>query len=313
MAYTFTDLAKDVLDTVKQPMSVNDVWEKALEMGLVQKLGSVGKTPVATLGARMYGDTKYGGENSIFVRVSNRPALFKLRGQADVDVANIQTPREKVPTFKERDLHKILSSYVLSDPHFSCYTTTIFHEKSKLKAKGQNAWLHPDIVGVRFPFQDYEDNARQLMKSMSVGICKLFSFELKTDINFSTLRESYFQAVSNSSWANEGYLVALKYDQDPEFLDEMRRLNNAFGIGFIRLDSEDYVQSEIILSAKNNEILDWNTISRLSEDNEDFKRFAHSVTKNLNVDELFSKDNFDKTFDTLDEFLAYVKDKKIKM
>lgn len=31
-------------------------------------------------------------------------------------------------------------------------------------------------------------------------------------MNFTNLREYYFQAVSNSSWANEGYIVALDID-----------------------------------------------------------------------------------------------------
>jgi hypothetical protein len=34
---------------------------------------------------------------------------------------------------------------------------------------------------------------------------------MKKELNFSNLRESYFQAVSNSSWANEGYLVTAEY------------------------------------------------------------------------------------------------------
>jgi hypothetical protein len=189
---------------------------------------------------------------------------------------------------------------------------TIFHEKSKRKTKGQNSWLHPDIVGVRFPFNDYIDETRQLMNTMSVKICKLFSFEIKIELNFSTLREYYFQAVSNSSWANEGYLAALTYDQDPEFKDEMRRLNNAFGIGFIQLSTEDYLQSEIILPARYNESLDWNTIDRLSEENEDFRNFADSIVGNMQRGKLDIDKHFDKTFNNPDELVAYIKDKKNK-
>ena len=37
---------------------------------------------------------------------------------------------------------------------------------------------------------------------------KLWSFEAKLLINRSNVRECFFQAVSNSSWANFGYLVA---------------------------------------------------------------------------------------------------------
>jgi hypothetical protein len=311
MKYTFIDLAKDVLESASQPLSASEVWDKAVETGLDKKVSSAGKTPKDTLAARMYCDTKYNGESSIFVRISNRPVLFTLREKPNFDIAKIKEKSEKTTSFKERDLHKILASFVYSSPHFSCHTTTIRHEKSLRKIKGQNSWLHPDIVGVRFPFNDYEKLTWQLMKSISFSTCKLFSFEMKIAINFTNLRECYFQSVSNSSWANEGYLVALKYDQDPEFRDEMRRLNNAFGIGFIQLNAEDYFQSEIILSAKYNESLDWNTIDRLIEDNEDFRSFADAIEMSLRNDQLCKQGNFDVTFANIEEFAGYVKDKEI--
>ena len=50
-------------------------------------------------------------------------------------------------------------------------------------------------------------------------------------------RESFFQAVSNSSWANEGYLVAAEIIQDDELLSELECLSIAFGI--IQLDITD--------------------------------------------------------------------------
>jgi hypothetical protein len=204
-------LAKDVLKNATQPLSVSEIWSQGIDLGLINKLPCVGKTPEATLGARLYTDTKYNGERSDFIRVSSRPTLFTLK-----------------------------------------------------------------IV-----------------------------------VNFSNLREYYFQAVSNSSWANEGYLVAIKYDQAPEFIDEMRRLNNAFGIGFIQLNLDDCFQSEIVLSARNNENLDWNTIDRLIEDNEDFRQFTNSIEMSLRNDELCKKENFDALFTDLDEYVEYVKNKKI--
>ncbi|WP_243251063.1 hypothetical protein [Clostridium sp. D43t1_170807_H7] len=52
-------------------------------------------------------------------------------------------------------------------------------------------------------------------------------------MNFSNLREYYFQAVSNLSWANEGYLVALEIDDEPLLRDELRRLNNSLRKGIM--------------------------------------------------------------------------------
>lgn len=310
MSYTFLDLAIEVIKKQNVPMSVYEIWKKAKELGLDSKLPKYGKTPEQTLGARIYVSIKQDGENSPFIQFSKRPALFFLKELSVPSTVLPETPTEERYSYKERDLHKILSSFVFSDSHFKCYSKTIFHETSSKKKKGKNEWLHPDIVGIRYPFDDFSGDTRQLMNSMAHSKCKIFSFELKRSIDFSTLREYFFQAVSNSSWANEGYIVALKYDQDPDFMDELRRLNSAFGIGFIKLNIEDYTQSEILLSAKENE-LDWNTIDRLCEENKNFKSFVHTIASDLDVDEMRNPNDFDTVFSTDEEFQEYVKAKHI--
>ena len=292
MPYTFLDLAKDVIKNQNIPMSAFDIWNKAKELGYDKKFSKYGKTPEKTISAGIYTDLNDNGENSPFIQVSKRPALFFLKELSASSTSLPEPIVEEKYSYKEKDLHKILTSFVFSDSHFRCYFKTISHESSLKKKKGQNEWLHPDIVGIHYPFDDFGGDTRQLMKSMAHSKCKIFSFELKRAIGFSTLREYFFQAVSNSSWANEGYLVALNYYQDPDFMDELRRLNNAFGIGFIKLNAEDYAQSEILLSAKENE-LDWNTIDRLCEENKYFKSFVHTITSDLDSDEMRNKNDFD--------------------
>lgn len=112
---------------------------------------------------------------------------------------------------------------------------------------------------------------------------------MKINVNLANLREYYFQAVSNSSWAHEGYLVALHITEDPELMDEMRRLNNAFGIGVIRLDAEHFMQSEILFSAKEKESLDWDTINRLVDSNPDFKKFLDDLMEDIKLGKIKSK------------------------
>lgn len=310
MSYTFLDLAVEVIKMQNKPMSVYEIWNKAVENNLHQKLPKYGKTPEKTLGAKIYVSIKQGGDENPFIQVSKRPTLFFLKELSTSTTPLPEPIVEEKPTYKERDLHKILSSFVFSDSHFKSYTKTIYHEVSTKKKKGKNEWLHPDIVGIRYPFDDFCEDTRHLMSAMAHSKCKIFSFELKRSIDFSTLREYFFQAVSNSSWANEGYLVALKYDQDPDFIDELRRLNSAFGIGFIKLNIEDYTQSEILLSAKENE-LDWNTIDRLCEDNPNFKAFINTITSDLIVDKMRNSNDFDTVFSTDEEFQEYIKEKHI--
>lgn len=108
---------------------------------------------------------------------------------------------------------------------------------------------------------------------------KLFSFELKIRINFSNLKESYFQAVSNSTWANEGYLVVFEEIGD-KVLDELRRLSQSFGIGVIKLESE-ISNSKILLPAKEREI-DIPTLNMLIEQSPgDFKPFMERINKQI--------------------------------
>lgn len=129
---------------------------------------------------------------------------------------------------------------------------------------------------------------------LKVNPYKLYSFELKISLSLSNLRECYFQAVSNSSWANEGYLVALHISQEPELADELRRLNNAFGIGVIRLDAEHFMQSEILFSAREKDSLDWDTINRLSDDNRNFKSFMNDMMEDIKVGKI--KSGYDRVY-----------------
>jgi len=93
------------------------------------------------------------------------------------------------------------------------YTKTIYQEASNKKQFTQ--WVHPDIVGVYFHIDKWENEVLEIAGYFGNPGLKLFSFELKKKLDFNNLRESFFQEVSNSSWANEGYLVAediLEYD-----------------------------------------------------------------------------------------------------
>lgn len=233
MKYSFLDLAKDVLEKSTEPLTVHVIWLKAEEIGLVSKVGTSGKTPEKTLAARLYVDIR-DNEKSIFYQSNKRPAKFYLMSKKDkIKENNKIVEKAKKVSFAERDLHILLSSFVHMDSHFKCQTKTIFHEISAKAIKGKNKWLHPDMVGVYYPFADYTTSVLNLYSVVGENPYKLFSFEMKKEITFGNLREYYFQAVSNSSWAHEGYLVALKIEE--ELHEELRRLNNAFGIGIIRL------------------------------------------------------------------------------
>ena len=132
-------------------------------------------------------------------------------------------------------------------------------------------------------------------------------FEIKIKLNFSNLREYYFQAVSNSSWANEGYLVTLNIEDDSTLLDEIRRLNNAFGIGIIKLNASNIYESEILFPAQVKTDLDWETANRLAKENVDFRTFLSDMSEDIKLGKI--KSNYDEILSP-DDIDIYLKTKK---
>lgn len=315
--YTFNDLILDVFNHAKVPLSAEEIWKTAAELSLDKRLGSTGKTPWATIAARLYTSIKEGQEISPYVQVSKRPTKFFLRSlntnpeQTSAVVAEQLKSVEKSLSktkFNERDLHPLLVKFLFTDPHFHCHTKTIFHENSARKIKGANEWLHPDLVGVYFPFNDYSPETIELQAHLKETSIDLFAFEVKIHLSFSNLRQSFFQAVSNASWANEGYLVCLRIDEDPDFRNELQRLSNAFGIGIIKLNPDSISESEVLFPAEFKEAIDWDTVNRLAEDSPDFKKFIADLTEDIKLSKI--KSSYDSIMSD-DGLSNYVKEKNI--
>lgn len=286
MGYTVLDFAEDVLLASKKPLTFQEIWEKGVEHNFEKKLNLSGKTPSQTLGARLYVDVR-DNLDSRFVKVGKNPARFFLKERKDeiseTLVAKIERNEQKrgrdVTGFLERELHPLLTYFVYANPSFSrgrnIHTKTIFHEKSK--KQGYNEWLHPDLVGFYIPLDDWNNELIKFNKLSDKNVLKLFSFELKKFINKNNYRESYFQAVSNSSWANEGYLVTAGIKEDDDLLSELERLTMSFGIGIINLDLDDFDGSSVLFPAKIRTNLDWETMNKLCEQNPDFMEFIENV------------------------------------
>lgn len=198
---------------------------------------------------------------------------------------------DKTKSYDERDLHKLLSSYLKNS---SIYSKTIFHEQSNGKDTNQ-IWTHPDMVGIKFLNLQTKASQNFLKSINRVDTFKLYSYELKKEINSdSELKKAYFQAVSNSSWANFGYLVAFEFSDS--LTEEMERLNQSFGIGIIELNSNPY-QSKVLFTAKYRD-LDFKTIDKLCKINRDFEKFIEQTEKLMTAEERYYK----STEKELDEF-----------
>jgi len=304
-ALTFLKLAESVIDQTKRPLSYFEIWDEAVKSGLSTRVKTQGKTPWQTIGAQIYVDIR-DNPKSIFYQYSKRPAKFFLKKYSDTPIAVLEKPAMKKcqSSYSERDLHPLVTRFVYANQHFKAHIKTIFHESSSNMKKGFNEWLHPDLVGAYLPFDDYDEVTLRLQKSLSMSAVKFFSFELKKELTFSNLRQYYFQAVSNSSWAHEGYLVVGNLAEDPDLIDELRRLNNSFGIGLIKLNFESIDESEILFLSEVRPELDWDTVNRLVEENPHFKRFMEDVEEDLQLRKI--KGTYDKVMsgEDLKRFMA---------
>jgi len=284
--YSFLDLAHDVLRDASKPLTYQEIWQAGTEAALVAKVRTSGKTPWQTLGSQLYVEVR-DNDASMFVKVGKRPARFFLAARQpelppDV-IARIEREETKVkdtkPDYHERDLHALMTYFAYANPTFnrgrSIFTKTILHEKSQ--RSGYNEWIHPDMVGFYLPLDDWRPDVIEFNRLSDNNSLRLFSFELKRRLSKSNYREAYFQAVSNSSWAHEGYLVAAEIVQDDELLSELERLASSFGIGIIHLNPADIDGSTILYPARGRSTLDWETINKLCEQNPDFERFLQDV------------------------------------
>jgi hypothetical protein len=297
---SFIELARRVIESERKPMTTGEIWQSAQRTGLDALLNTSGKTPEASLGARLY--TEVQKPNSPFVKIGSGPAKFLLRSLAGTGdlaqhIAAQPPPPTSQSTYKERELHPILVWF--ADWKFGANCRTIYHEKSQKKGEKQNQWIHPDIVGFALTTQNWGHGVVQLAQHTGILAARLYSFEVKITLDFPTLREYFFQAVSNSSWAHEGYLVAVEIDDDPDFRAELTRLSQSFGIGVIQIDIKNPDDSAVILAPRKNPEIDLQTVDRIASVNSDFAEFITSVANSVKINRRTIED-FDKVLTDAD-------------
>ncbi|MFK5977106.1 MAG: hypothetical protein QM493_11435 [Sulfurovum sp.] len=239
---------------------------------------------------------------------------YLAKNEQNIIIYNLDEPQNEdaKKTYHERDLHKLLSSYLKSK---NISSKTILHEESKNSKDNHQKWIHPDIIGIEFVTLSSKVNKAFMKILNKADTFKLTSYEIKREINTDDkLKKCYFQAVSNSSWANYGYLVA--FEINDSLKDEIERLNQSFGIGIIELKSNPY-ESKILFPAKFKD-LDFKTIDKLCKVNSKYEKFIEITERILIIDERnhssIEKElyNFcDKYFESDSDIEEYCKRKNI--
>ena len=213
----------------------------------------------------------------------NRGEEPLIEDDEDNNVVELSPKGEKSLT--EHDLYPILINYLRSE--LKLYCQRINEKRSKnSRGSGGNQWLHPDIVAMQ-PIDN--ELVRSCVKQGAGQSVRLWSFEVKKELNGANVRKSFFQAVSNSSWANEGYLVAISIS-DNNVEQELRMLSSLHGIGVILLNLENPSESEMVLPSKPRPEVDWQSVNRILIENADFKDYIELVSTYYQTGRVRAKD-----------------------
>jgi hypothetical protein len=204
-----------------------------------------------------------------------RPRRYFWSEETDeAEVVEVEGTRPPEPSAappiseREHDLYPLLSAFLTAE--WSLYSKRI-DEKTASNRRGPqgNQWLFPDLVAMEDLTADLVQEVRDWVTHAHARKARLWAFEVKLLLNRSNVREAFFQTVSNSSWANFGYLVAADI-QAGETVSELRMLSALHGIGLIRLDRENPAESEVLIPARERTEIDWANANRLAAENKDF-------------------------------------------
>ncbi len=160
---TFLELAEKVVREENRPLTPEEIWQFACAKKYDAAVGAQGKTPWASIGAQLYVSVKI-DPNSQWMRVGRRPSRYYLKALntagANFTSASPVLTQPKVSTipptssrYIERDLHCLLDYFAFHN--LRAYCKTINHSRSRKVEFGE--WVHPDMVGVYFSLDDWEN------------------------------------------------------------------------------------------------------------------------------------------------------------
>lgn len=284
---TFLDLAELVLAETGRQMTYREIWEYAVAKGYDLRVGSRGLTPAATLRAVLGRDIA-SNPASRFSMVDVFPTRFLLKTGSQVASASPSVPPPRAtPDIDERQLHPFLARFAYLGLD-GVRVKTIHHERS---IRGPYMrWVHPDLIGFAHPQGDWENPVIELGTLVGPAPVTFYSFEMKRELGFDNLGNSFFEAVSNSSWAHKGYLVAAKISEDVEFLEELERLSSEHGIGVVELNLVEPDAARELYPARRRDHVGWPTVDKLSRANAEVAGFMDTVRRVLKGERLLDAD-----------------------
>ena len=226
---------------------------------------------------------------------SDRPRLYFWSNDSSEE-HQIEAVQTAASRSSEADLYPLLSRYLVDQKNLIPMRIDE-RRSSQSRGGGGNHWLHPDLVAIEDCLENSHTATAKVGEAYRNELIKLWSFEVKKKLSVGNTRESFFQTVSNSSWANFSYLVAASIDEAAK--EELEILCPAHRVGLIRLNQEDPNESQILIPAEEKTALDWAIIDRLAGENPDFRAFLdglstlHTTGKTTLVRKMLGASTFD--------------------
>ncbi|MGD1062988.1 MAG: hypothetical protein ABR860_06975 [Terracidiphilus sp.] len=128
----------------------------------------------------------------------------------------------------------------------------IEHTKASRKMGGVNKWKFPDVILLSWGIgkvtdEEYvlDQDALTVKTSLGEPSFSLESVELKDTLSLATLRETFFQCVSNSKWAHRSTLAVANSIADETLRDELKRLGASYDVSVISFGLSDKVLEEL--------------------------------------------------------------------
>lgn len=224
---------------------------------------------------------------NLFQKAKNEKntTVYMAKMKEENNFENIVSNAENSTKYTEYDLYPIVINWALKN---ELSAKRIDEKTSHSDFPNANYWLHPDLVALE---KNNENDIGSENGNVNT-ICKkstpkfnIHSYEVKRDLNVSNYRPSFFQTVSNSSWANYSWICASTISE--KIYPDLKMLCNQFNIGLIIIDFA--LKTCTIKINANYTELDWGAMSRIEEVNTDFKTFTR---KTLNYINFPSEDNF---------------------
>lgn len=222
--------------------------------------------------------------SNIVTQDKPRPRLYWWDANPQQQAEVLQTLDEAVSTdvdvplipqsLSEHELYPLLIEFLHKEHQLYCQR---INEKTSKNSWGigGNRWLHPDVVALEPLDQHWNDVVKECVRYGNDSAIRLWSFEVKKHLTRGNVRECFFQAVSNSTWAHFGYLVITGMNNDVE--PELQMLAGLHGIGVLLLNIESLFDSQILIPARERSGIDWQSVNRIVAENADFERFIEQV------------------------------------